>query len=317
MLGRTDSRARALLVLIGFVLVAGSLGVRLAYWQVAPSRRAGRDGGPAVVDALRDPVDAGLDLRPDGHGGPRDERRPRPAGGLPQAPHPGAPRGRRRAARRRSSASRATPPPSSRRAWSRSASTWSSRATSTRPSPTRSAPRAPATTPTLVGAPARARARPRLPAAGRRPATPRSPPTCSASSTATAPGQYGVEQYYQDQLAGMPRVVAAQKDAAGNPVPDSSTVLDAGYPGQDLTLTLDASLQVAVEQELLAAWIADRAKRVSAVVMDPYTRRGRRLRELPLVRRQRLPGDRRDDARSGSSTRSCRRSTSPGRCSRC
>jgi cell division protein FtsI/penicillin-binding protein 2 len=84
-------------------------------------------------------------------------------------------------------------------------------------------------------------------------------------------GQYGIEQHYQDQLAGMPRVVAAQKDAAGNPVPDSSTVLDPGYPGQDLTLTLDASLQVAVEQELLAAWIADRAKRVSAVVMDPYT----------------------------------------------
>ena len=84
-------------------------------------------------------------------------------------------------------------------------------------------------------------------------------------------GQYGLEQFYQDQLAGMPRVVAAQKDAAGNPVPASSIVLDPGYPGQDLTLTLDASLQVAVEQELLAAWIADRAKRVSAVVMDPYS----------------------------------------------
>ena len=28
---------------------------------------------------------------------------------------------------------------------------------------------------------------------------------------------------------------------------------------------------MAVEQELLSAWIADRAKRVSAVVMDPYT----------------------------------------------
>jgi len=84
-------------------------------------------------------------------------------------------------------------------------------------------------------------------------------------------GQYGVEQYYQDQLAGMPRKVAAQTDAAGNPVPDSSAVLDAGYPGQDITLTIDASLQVAMEQELLAAWIADRAKSVSAVVMDPYT----------------------------------------------
>jgi cell division protein FtsI (penicillin-binding protein 3) len=84
-------------------------------------------------------------------------------------------------------------------------------------------------------------------------------------------GQYGVEQYYQDQLAGMDTIVAAQKDASGNAVPDTSTVMEDGYPGQSLTLTIDASLQVAVEQELLAAWVADRAKRVSAVVMDPYT----------------------------------------------
>src|SRR3954463_12880302 len=34
MLGRTDSRRRALLLLLAFVLVAGTLGVRLAYWQV-------------------------------------------------------------------------------------------------------------------------------------------------------------------------------------------------------------------------------------------------------------------------------------------
>lgn len=84
-------------------------------------------------------------------------------------------------------------------------------------------------------------------------------------------GQYGVEQYYQDSLSGMPTVVAAQKDASGNIVPDTSTVIEQGYTGQDITLTIDAGLQVAVEQELLAAWIADRAKRVSAVVMDPYT----------------------------------------------
>src|SRR6478672_7020218 len=35
MLGRTDSRTRALLLLVAFVMVAGSLGVRLAYWQIA------------------------------------------------------------------------------------------------------------------------------------------------------------------------------------------------------------------------------------------------------------------------------------------
>jgi cell division protein FtsI (penicillin-binding protein 3) len=84
-------------------------------------------------------------------------------------------------------------------------------------------------------------------------------------------GQYGVEQFYQERLAGTPRIVAAQKDATGNAVPDSSTVLQQGAPGEDLLLTIDAGLQVAVEQELLSAWIADRAKRVSAVVLDPYT----------------------------------------------
>jgi cell division protein FtsI/penicillin-binding protein 2 len=84
-------------------------------------------------------------------------------------------------------------------------------------------------------------------------------------------GQYGVEQYYQDALAGIRTVVSAQKDVAGNAVPDTSVVTEEGMPGKDLTLTIDASLQVAVEQELLATWIADRAKRVSAVVMDPYT----------------------------------------------
>jgi stage V sporulation protein D (sporulation-specific penicillin-binding protein) len=84
-------------------------------------------------------------------------------------------------------------------------------------------------------------------------------------------GRYGVEQFYQDELAGMATVVAAQRDASGNVVPDTSIVLEDGYPGQNLTLTIDASLQLAVEQELLSAWIADRAKRVSAVVMDPYT----------------------------------------------
>ena len=81
------------------------------------------------------------------------------------------------------------------------------------------------------------------------------------------------------------------------------------------TLTIDASLQVAVEQELLAAWIADRAKRVSAVVMDPYTGEIYAYASYPSY-------DANDyqaiaaTSPAGSSTRSCPPSTSRARCSR-
>ena len=83
-------------------------------------------------------------------------------------------------------------------------------------------------------------------------------------------GQYGVEQFYQDQLAGRPRVVQARRDVAARTIPDSTIVKDAGAPGEDLRLTIDAGLQLVVEQEVLGAWAADEAKSVSAVVMNPH-----------------------------------------------
>jgi cell division protein FtsI/penicillin-binding protein 2 len=84
-------------------------------------------------------------------------------------------------------------------------------------------------------------------------------------------GQYGVEQAYQEILAGVPRQMVAQRDVNGRPMQETAVVEAPGTIGEDVRLTIDASLQLAVEQELLAAWIADDAKSASAVVMDPYT----------------------------------------------
>jgi cell division protein FtsI/penicillin-binding protein 2 len=84
-------------------------------------------------------------------------------------------------------------------------------------------------------------------------------------------GQYGVEQSYQDVLAGESATVEADRDATGDPIADTEHVIDPGVPGVDLRLTIDAGLQSTIEQEVMAARIADDAEMVSAVVMDPRT----------------------------------------------
>jgi len=84
-------------------------------------------------------------------------------------------------------------------------------------------------------------------------------------------GQYGVEQYYQDVLGGQPKVIEADRDSNGAPVLETERTVEPGVPGRDVRLTIDAGLQLAVEQEVMAARIANHAKSVSAVVLDPWT----------------------------------------------
>lgn len=84
-------------------------------------------------------------------------------------------------------------------------------------------------------------------------------------------GQYGVEAYHQASLAGEPRILVAQRDVNGRPLLDTALVESTGVAGADLRLTIDAGLQLMLEEELLAAALNDEAKSVSAVIMDPYT----------------------------------------------
>jgi cell division protein FtsI (penicillin-binding protein 3) len=269
MLGRTDSRVRALVVLVAFVLVAGSLGVRLAYWQVVrrdelaavavhqssttykvpPKRGSIYDRTGTVVLATsvaRDQLAANPKLL-------TPERRAQVAARL--VPLLGL--------------------------TGDGAATLTARMTSAQEYVILAYDLDPAISdqiraemagdqPALSGLILEPREVRQYPQPGGRPGTSLAAHLLGFVNRDGA-GQYGVEQYYQAELAGAATLVAAQKDASGNLVPDTSTVIQKGYAGQDLTLTIDASLQVAVEQELLSAWIADRAKRVSAVVMDPYT----------------------------------------------
>ena len=81
-------------------------------------------------------------------------------------------------------------------------------------------------------------------------------------------GQYGLEQQYNDVLSGKPELLQVDPNTPG---PTGEHIIDAGTPGKDIRTTIDASLQLQVEQEVFATWLSDKAKTVSAIVMDPKT----------------------------------------------
>lgn len=83
-------------------------------------------------------------------------------------------------------------------------------------------------------------------------------------------GQYGVEQYLDDELKGQPGLLKAVTDVRGIPLTASDdTVLKDAKDGRDVVLTIDRSIQRRVEQLLAEGVKAAKGKSGSAVVMDP------------------------------------------------
>jgi cell division protein FtsI/penicillin-binding protein 2 len=85
---------------------------------------------------------------------------------------------------------------------------------------------------------------------------------------AAGAGQYGLEQEYNKVLAGKPEIISVDPNTPG---PAGQHIIDPGVDGLDIRTTIDAGLQLQVEQEVFSTWLADKAKTVSAVVMDPHT----------------------------------------------
>ena len=81
-------------------------------------------------------------------------------------------------------------------------------------------------------------------------------------------GQYGVEEYYNEQLGGSAQVTRLERGADGIERP---VIVSEAREGVDLQLSIDAGLQTLVEQEIAAAGVANQAESVSVVVMDPYS----------------------------------------------
>ena len=81
-------------------------------------------------------------------------------------------------------------------------------------------------------------------------------------------GQYGVEEYYNDQLGGSAQVTRLERAGDGIERP---VIVSEAREGVDLQLSIDAGLQTLVEQEAAAAGVANQAESVSVVIMDPYS----------------------------------------------
>jgi cell division protein FtsI/penicillin-binding protein 2 len=84
-------------------------------------------------------------------------------------------------------------------------------------------------------------------------------------------GQYGVEGAKDPLLAGLPGSVSAQQDAIGRQIADSITQLRPPVDGADLRLTLDAGLQHLLEAAMWGTYVKNQAEGVTGLVMDVNT----------------------------------------------
>jgi len=83
-------------------------------------------------------------------------------------------------------------------------------------------------------------------------------------------GQYGIEQYLNDQLAGSPGQFGAKVDnVTGAPIATANNIIKPPENGASYLLTIDRSVQAMAEQQLAAGVQSVKAKSGSVVIMNP------------------------------------------------
>lgn len=82
-------------------------------------------------------------------------------------------------------------------------------------------------------------------------------------------GQYGIEQYLDEQLRGTDGQLAGKTDTHGIPIATADNVVKLPVNGKSYVLTIDRNIQAMVEAELARQVTEVKAKSGSVVVMDP------------------------------------------------
>jgi cell division protein FtsI/penicillin-binding protein 2 len=82
---------------------------------------------------------------------------------------------------------------------------------------------------------------------------------------------YGVEQAEDAMLAGTPGEITAQEDVAGRRIADSITLLTEPIDGRDLRLTIDTGVQHLLEQAMLRTFEMNGAAGATGIIMNAET----------------------------------------------
>jgi cell division protein FtsI (penicillin-binding protein 3) len=84
-------------------------------------------------------------------------------------------------------------------------------------------------------------------------------------------GQYGVEGGEDGLLAGTPGMVDAQEDVGGRRIAESASLLQEPIDGADLRLTIDAGVQHLLEQSMWSTFEKNHAVGVTGLIMNAET----------------------------------------------
>ena len=84
-------------------------------------------------------------------------------------------------------------------------------------------------------------------------------------------GQFGIEAAENALLAGTPGAVSAQEDVIGRRIADSATLLVDPVDGADLRLTIDLGVQHLLEQEIWDTYRKNRAAGATGIIMNAET----------------------------------------------